>query len=203
MKRRKMNPDGKRTAIMEVGERLFAKHGYAGTSIADIARSADVAVGTVYRLFPDKPSLLAALHRRMEEGFIHAMKAAWESEANYRKKFAPLIEALLAEAERLREIMPLYAMTKDMIGTDDYVPGVQMIAEIETLYAGGVDAGAFRAVPSGVLGPLAHAMVEGAMRACMMNPTEANRYRVQAELVTVFEKAFLDDGGRTPSAHSL
>jgi AcrR family transcriptional regulator len=190
-----MNPDGKRDAIMEVGERLFAAHGYGGTSIADIARAADVAVGSVYRLFPDKPSLLAALHERMEQRFIRVMKQAWNSVDAFEDKFEPLIDALLTEAERTRETMPLYALTKDMIGAADYVPGAQMIEAIETLYRGGADAGSFRPVPRGVLGPLAHAIVEGGMRAWMMNPTKANLTRVKSELLTVFEKAFLTRRG--------
>ena len=190
-KRRQMNPDGKRDAIMEVGERLFATRGYAGTSIADIAKAANVAVGSVYRLFPDKASLLAALHERMEQRFIRVMEKAWESVDAFEDKFRPLIHALMTEAERAHEIMPLYALTKDMIGATDYVPGAQMIAAIETLYRSGVKAGSFRPVPEGILGPLAHAMVEGGMRAWMMNPTKANQTRIKTELLTVFEKAFL------------
>ena len=190
-KRREMNPEAKRTAIMEVGERLFSERGYGGTSIADIAKAANVAVGSVYRLFPDKASLLAALHQRMEQRFIGVMTEAWTSVDAYEHKFEALIHALMAEAAALREIMPLYTMTKDMIGTEDYIPGMQMIAAIETLYFTGVKANVFRALPSGILGPLAHSMVEGGMRAWMMNPTPENNALVEAELLVVFEKAFL------------
>ncbi|MEO1658735.1 MAG: TetR/AcrR family transcriptional regulator [Pseudomonadota bacterium] len=189
-KRREMNPEGKRNAIMEVGERLFATHGYTKTSIGDIAKAANVAVGSVYRLFPDKPSLLAALHDRMEQRFISVMMGAWSSVHAYEEKFGPLIGALLAEAERMKDIMPLYAMTKDAVGADDYVPGAKMIAAIEGLYNGGVEAGVFRALPTGIVGPLAHAMVEGGMRALMSNPTSTHRRLVQTELRAVFEKAF-------------
>ena len=194
-KRREMNPEAKRTAIMEVGERLFSERGYGGTSIADIAKAANVAVGSVYRLFPDKASLLAALHQRMEQRFIGVMTEAWTSVDAYEHKFEALIQALMAEAAALREIMPLYTMTKDMIGTDDYVPGMQMIAAIEALYFTGVKANVFRDLPAGILGPLAHSMVEGGMRAWMMNPTCENKARVEEELLVVFEKAFFRDNG--------
>ena len=72
-----MNPEGSRAAVMAAGEKLFSSHGYTNTSMADIARAADVAAGTLYRLFPDKPSLLAALHSAMEDRFIAAMKEGW------------------------------------------------------------------------------------------------------------------------------
>lgn len=176
---------------MEVGERLFAQNGYGGTSIADIAKAADVAVGSVYRLFPDKPSLLAALHKRVEDRFIAVMIDAWASVEPYDQKFGPLISALLSEAERVQDIMPLYAMTKDMIGIGDYVPGSAMIATMNKLYSEGVKARAFREIPSGILGPLAHSMVEGGMRAWMLAPTRDNRLRVKEHLLKVFERAFL------------
>ncbi|MEM9898930.1 MAG: helix-turn-helix domain-containing protein [Pseudomonadota bacterium] len=190
-----MNPHGKRTAIMEAGESLFAERGYAGTSIADIAKEANVAVGSIYRLFPDKPSLLAALHQRMERQFIAVMTDAWHSVEPYEDKFEPLIQALLSEALRLREIMPLYSMTKDMIGAGGYVPGAEMMETIETFYNAGVRVGAFRPIPNGILGPLAHSMVEGGMRALMMKPTAKHQNSVQSELLEVFQKAFLTSSG--------
>ena len=186
-----MNPEGKRAAIMQAGEQLFSTRGYAGTSIADIASAAGVAVGTVYRLFPDKATLLAALHERMEDRFVAVMTTAWQATDDYREKFGPLIEALLREAEQTKDTMPLYSMTKDLVGSSDYLPGVKMIESINALYRSGVKAGAFLAIPASVLGPLAHAMVEGGMRAWMMNPTPKHRRVVHAELLAVFERAFL------------
>lgn len=189
-KRREMNPAAKRTAIMAASEQLFATKGYTNTSMAEIARAANVAVGTLYRLFPDKPSLLAALHAAMEERFITAMMEGWHRKDAYREKFAPMLEALFDEAEAVRETMPLYAMTQDMMGVTDYQPGVRMIAAIEKMYAEGVQAGAYRQMSNGLVGPLAHAMVEGGMRAFMIQPTKAWRNEIVKELEQVFLKSF-------------
>jgi len=41
----------KRDAILDAARTLFAKQGYEETTIADIARAAGVAVGTVYLSF--------------------------------------------------------------------------------------------------------------------------------------------------------
>ena len=41
-KRREINPQAKRTAIMAAGEALFAANGYTNTSMAEIAAKADV-----------------------------------------------------------------------------------------------------------------------------------------------------------------
>lgn len=186
-----MDPDAKRAAILSCGENMFAQQGYTGTTMADIAESADVAVGTVYRLFPDKPSLLAALHAKMEDDFIAGMVAGWNSVGAYADKFGPMIDALFRQAEIVYEIMPLYSMTKDVVGATDYVPGAKMISTIETLYAEGVDAGALRAFPPGIHAYLAHGLVEGGMRAWMANPSESMRALIVQELEAVFRRLFV------------
>lgn len=190
-KRRVMDPKGKRDAVMAAAEHLFAAKGYTGASMADIARKADVAVGSVYRLFPDKPSLMAALHKQMEERFIKAMTNGWTSVDSYENRFSPMFDALFAEAESVRDVMPLYSMTRDMIGSADYVPGQRMINAIEVMYREGVKAGAYRSMPKGIVGPIAHAMVEGGMRAWMMNPTPSHLRRVKDQLTDIFARAFL------------
>ena len=190
-KRRVMDPQGKRDAIMAAAEQLFAANSYTGASMADIAGKADVAVGSLYRLFPDKPSLMAALHQRMEDRFIAAMTAGWASVDAYEKRFPPMIDALFAEAESVREIMPLYSMTRDMVGSAEYVPGQRMISAIEAMYREGVKAGAYRSMPKGIVGPVAHAMVEGGMRAWMTNPAPAHLRRVKVQLSDIFARSFL------------
>lgn len=50
-------PEERRARIVSAAARLFAERGYEETGVADIAAEAGVAVGTVYRFFPDKPSL--------------------------------------------------------------------------------------------------------------------------------------------------
>ncbi|MEM1195937.1 MAG: TetR/AcrR family transcriptional regulator [Pseudomonadota bacterium] len=190
-KRREMNPEGKRAKIMASAEALFVAHGYSGTSIADIAREADVAVGTVYRLFSDKSALLAELHLRMEDAFIEAMHRGWSAEASFHSRFAPMISATFDKVAEVQDVMPLYAMTKDMIGATHYVPNARMIECIAELYAQGVAAGAFRPVPAPIQAPLAHAMVEGGMRAWMMDPTPDHLTQIKAEVTEVFRRSFL------------
>ncbi len=51
----------RRTLILEVAGQLFAERGAARTRVADVARHARVAVGSVYLEFPSKDALLGAL----------------------------------------------------------------------------------------------------------------------------------------------
>lgn len=51
-----------RAAILRAARDLFTSGGYAGTSVADIARAAGVSVDTLYAAVGRKPQLLLAVH---------------------------------------------------------------------------------------------------------------------------------------------
>lgn len=59
--RRREQAAATRQAILEAAELLFAKHGYVGTSVAEIAEEARVALKTVYAVFGTKAEVLRAL----------------------------------------------------------------------------------------------------------------------------------------------
>ena len=53
--------EASRHRILQTALRLFARHGYAGTSIRMIAEAAGIAVGLLYNYFPAKTDVLTAL----------------------------------------------------------------------------------------------------------------------------------------------
>jgi len=65
----------KRQAIIETAKRLFAEGGFGATSVADIARAAELPVGSIYTYFSGKEELIrsivdegwAELHGRLED----------------------------------------------------------------------------------------------------------------------------------------
>jgi len=59
--RRREQAAATRQAILEAAERLFAERGYVGTSVAQIAEEARVALKTVYAVFGTKADVLRAL----------------------------------------------------------------------------------------------------------------------------------------------
>src|SRR5258708_14878724 len=54
-------------AILNAASELFAKAGYANTTIAQIAARADTAVGSLYQFFTNKEDILKALVERYVE----------------------------------------------------------------------------------------------------------------------------------------
>src|SRR3982074_3906097 len=65
----------KRSAILRAAIRVFANNGYFNSKVADIAREAGVADGTVYLYFKSKEEILhSVFDRSMEEAIAEGRK---------------------------------------------------------------------------------------------------------------------------------
>ena len=85
---------GKREAILRAATRVFARNGYFNSKVADIARAANVADGTVYLYFKSKEEIL---HSIFDQNMAEAI-------ASGRK----LIEKISDPKEKLRRIAMLH-----------------------------------------------------------------------------------------------
>ncbi len=188
---RKMDPDGKREAVCRAGEALFASRGYAGTTMAEIAREAGVAVGTLYTLFPDKRALLTELHRRMERRFADATQQGWAAGQTAGERLDRMVDALFIAAAEVADIMPLYELTRDTVSSDDYRPGAAVMAVIHLQYTEAVSRGDFHAHDPAAAAAIAHGMVEGAMRDWAVRPGAREQRRTIRELKVLLRRAFL------------
>ncbi|MBO4477650.1 MAG: TetR/AcrR family transcriptional regulator [Lachnospiraceae bacterium] len=68
-----------REKILETALRVYAGRGYYNTTMDEIAKAAEVSVGTAYRYFSDKKQLLLAA---LEYGFTHVSEFAGVSETD-------------------------------------------------------------------------------------------------------------------------
>ena len=78
-RRKQPNPAGRPTAdelerrktrVMEVATQLFVEHGYSGTTLIDIAKSAGVATRTLYQHFGDKEAIFREVIYARDLGVI-------------------------------------------------------------------------------------------------------------------------------------
>lgn len=88
--------DDMRRRIAETALMLFARHGFARTSMADIAREAQVARATVHLAFRDKTVLFEHLAAQVADDALLAAEAAWPAAAQG-SLAARLAEVLLAK----------------------------------------------------------------------------------------------------------
>src|SRR5690242_16033759 len=111
-----------RRAVLDAARDLFIEHGYAGTTVADVARRARVAVDTVYATVGRKPALLREVLETAISGTDRAIPAA---ERDYvvriraartaREKIALYVAALVEIQPRLA---PVFAAVREAAGTD-------------------------------------------------------------------------------------
>jgi TetR/AcrR family transcriptional regulator, fatty acid metabolism regulator protein len=66
----------KRTAILEAATVVFAKRGFFGAQVADVARGAGIAAGTVYLYFRSKDEILTSIFDRTMKEAIDEGRAA-------------------------------------------------------------------------------------------------------------------------------
>ena len=84
----------KRDAILRAATKVFAQHGYFHSQVADVARVAGVAAGTVYLYFKSKDDLLVSIFERSMREVIEEGRAA--------------LDGVIDPAERLRRIAHLH-----------------------------------------------------------------------------------------------
>jgi TetR/AcrR family fatty acid metabolism transcriptional regulator len=94
-------PGAKREAILRAATEVFARRGYFGAQVADIARAAGVAAGTVYLYFKSKDDLLVSI-------FDKTMKEA-------REEGRAALQSIADPVERLRRIARMHL---DRLGRD-------------------------------------------------------------------------------------
>lgn len=89
-----MNAPSRRTLILKAAERLFQRYGPSKTTIADVAREADIAVGSVYLEFDSKDALIEELSASRHKAVLAAMRAAAEQESRpFRERLRAMLDA--------------------------------------------------------------------------------------------------------------
>ena len=84
----------RRAQLIEVGCQVFAEHGYAATSVEEIARAASVSKPIIYEHFGGKEGLYAVIVDREMETLFNQMSAAI-SQGSPRKLFEQAVAAFL------------------------------------------------------------------------------------------------------------
>ena len=98
----------RRGHILLAAAELFSRHGYAGTSIRDIAGMVGLLPGSVYHYFPAKEDLFVAVHQEGFRQLVRRIEALLEAERD------PWRRLELACAEHLAAITgdnPIHQMT--------------------------------------------------------------------------------------------
>src|SRR5215831_9076608 len=91
-----------RNAILEAAEQVFADAGYHAARIQDVARTARIAVGTVYNHFDSKDELLAGLMEERGAELVRCVEPVEGEPADVVGRLGQRIERLLAYVDAHR-----------------------------------------------------------------------------------------------------
>ncbi len=105
--RRQEQAEATRQAILDAARTLFIERGYAGTTVADIAASARVAVPTVYVSVGTKSAILGELRKMIpvHAGVPQDMPAAFELASDPRQAIAGLVAGVRRLLDTSGELM--------------------------------------------------------------------------------------------------
>jgi AcrR family transcriptional regulator len=116
--------------ILEATARVLGERGYAGTNTNVVAERAGVSVGSVYQYFPNKDSLVTALHERHAAQMYAAIDAVLGASRarSLRGHVQAMVRALLAahqvepELHRvLEKEFPFFDAPRDESAADDSI----------------------------------------------------------------------------------
>jgi len=85
----------KRERILTAAERIFARHGFFAAKVADVAKEAGVADGTIYLYFKSKDELLISLFESRMERFNQLLGEAIAGDATPTEKLLAIVRTYL------------------------------------------------------------------------------------------------------------
>lgn len=143
--------EARRAQILDAAARVFARKGFAGATISDVARAAGLAEGSIYNYFRSKEALLVHIPSR----FVQPVLGAWipaAAELRSPEEAEGQLRALIgAMAERMRAQIPFLKVFVSALphlspaARRQYMQFVTAAAErLEDFLRAGIRSGVFR-----------------------------------------------------------
>jgi TetR/AcrR family fatty acid metabolism transcriptional regulator len=99
-----MRDQQKRQKILKAAVKVFAQKGFYQSRVAEIAREADVADGTIYLYFHNKDDILINLFEEEMANIIQEMQSRLAKASDPRKKFEVFAKTQLGMVKKKKEL---------------------------------------------------------------------------------------------------
>jgi AcrR family transcriptional regulator len=135
-----------RVAILDAAEQLIAKHGLHDAALAQIAKRAGVAVGTLYNYFTDRDALIRALFESRRATFRPRLLAAITAgkELAFEPRLRGFLRGVFEAFESHRSFLKLAIENEHLKPSGSTTPQ-DLFAGVRDLVAAGVRDGAIAA----------------------------------------------------------
>jgi len=141
------NEEGKADKILNAAERIFAEKGYYRARLAEIAKFAGVAEGTVYEYFGNKEKLLLSIPDRHFRRYMDDLPEVFEIRNPIRKlrRFIKYYFSLFSnERDFLKTFLIQIQLSRRFYGTEHFERFVKFFRIIEQIVEEGKSQGCFR-----------------------------------------------------------
>jgi len=174
---RKARERARRSAeVLAAARRLYARKGYQQTAMVEIARASELAVGTLYQLFPSKEAILRGLLEETMDVLIGRVRGAVAEETDVRDRLRRVVETHLRFARENADILRLYlsgwigydVRTRQRFGDRIDARYERYLAVLTAVFREGVEGGALVPRPprqlAVTLAGLIHAIIRRGLR---------------------------------------
>jgi len=164
--RRDKDGPATREAILDAAMRTFTENTFAGSSMADVAQRAGVAVGSIYRHFPSKESLGNAVYQLWKGRALSAIVAAVDPDAPSRTAFAQMWRAFARFAAEHPDAFAFleYQQHEAYLDSAGQATAHKVMAFVRDFIVRGQQAGELRSAPPDMLIALAYGALVGFTR---------------------------------------
>ena len=171
----------RREDILVAARRVFASRGFRGTTMADIAEEARIALGTIYLYFASKEDVFAALNDQLNAliaAAITGVPAASSLEETVRRRVGQVFEACGRNRDLVRLVVlntdPDSAATQRMRQADNARNGPMVEAIRSAIASGQIRSGDARIITRLVYGLVSMAVYQAFV---LSDGRDADKYR--------------------------
>lgn len=150
---------GRRREILDVAARLFAEHGYEGTSVRQISAEVGLGAGALYHHIGSKEDLLADIHEEFVGAIVGELRAIVAADGDPRGALQAAGRLMTRYLDRYRDHMTAFFSEHRHIRGERFAEVTRRRGEFEALLgelvaraAPGLDDGAVRLSVLGLLG---------------------------------------------------
>ena len=181
------NPGEKESAIFEATLDLVAAHGFQGTTMSQIARKANIAVGTTYLYFPSKEDLISALYVEVKGRIARAAVTQPRPDEPVREGLKSIFGAVVRYAvEHPRELsFAAQCENSPFVNTASREAGLDLARPLLDLFERAREQGQLKPLSDEVLGAIVSGAVMSLARLHLAAGTRPSDAELDVELDAV------------------
>lgn len=128
----------RRKAILESATRLFARNGYHGTTMNEIAKEAEFSTGSLYNFFQNKEELYFTLMQDKIEAMGQLVSVVYEGPGGVEDKLTKFVDTVISFFEKERDFFRIFAEQRTAFESSAKGQFSDVIHEKQEKYLGGL-----------------------------------------------------------------